>query len=517
MIMRPALCVLFALLPCHAADLFPVTGTVINAIGKSPIPHAQVYIYRTGTPRPSTPYITGTDGRFTFNLPSGSYALHAGIRGTSENYGSNNDESGLGSAVIVGPGKDTTNLIFRFFPTSSISGKVLDDAGEPVENAVVQLIRTSVVTGARVSSAFRSVRTNDLGEYRFGWIPAGTGYYVTVTAEPWYSKRNFGVNTSDQPTHAFAASYYPNTSDPSKASPLKIAPGDEVHADFTLRTVIGAKILVKHGAPVGSKGLVSLMYKGVAGVDAFQQQENLQTLRDRQTLRDIPQTLTGVPPGNYTLRVTATSGTTDLIGFQHVDVNGTDVTVDVSLHPAASVSGKLLFKDPASKPPSTFVLSLARDGGTYTASVRPDGSFRFPNVLPGKYRAAIRTPAAYFITDTSAIDVADGESVSVSLTASDEAGSLSGYVKKESKQIGGVLAVLAPITGPRYRAFQTESDGSFDILNIPAGKYLLFAIEDTLFEYTNPEAVKPYLAGATPVIIEPHKAATQDIVLSVSQ
>jgi hypothetical protein len=80
---------LLALLTVCAADLFPVTGTVTNAITKSPIPHAYVYIYRTGGTRPSTPYITGPDGRFSFNLPGGSYALHAGIRGTIQNYGSN--------------------------------------------------------------------------------------------------------------------------------------------------------------------------------------------------------------------------------------------------------------------------------------------------------------------------------------------------------------------------------------------------------------------------------------------
>ncbi len=59
LMIRLPICTFLALLPCAAADLFPVSGVVINAIAKSPIPHAAVYIYRSGTPRPSTPYITG--------------------------------------------------------------------------------------------------------------------------------------------------------------------------------------------------------------------------------------------------------------------------------------------------------------------------------------------------------------------------------------------------------------------------------------------------------------------------
>jgi len=186
LIAHALLCAVLAVATCCGADLYLVAGTVTNALTRSPLPHAQVYIYKSGTARPSNPYITGPDGRFSFNLPAGSYALHAGVRGTTGNYGSRNDESPVGSAVIVGPGKDTTNLVFRFFPPASISGKVLDDSGEPVDDALVQLIRTSIVAGVRQTAVFRYTRTNDLGGYRLGWIPGGTGYYVTVTGEPWF-------------------------------------------------------------------------------------------------------------------------------------------------------------------------------------------------------------------------------------------------------------------------------------------------------------------------------------------
>jgi hypothetical protein len=65
-----------------------------------------------------------------------------------------------------------------------------------------------------------------------------------------------------------------------------------------------------------------------------------------------------------------------------------------------------------------------------------------------------------------------------------------------------------------YRGYQTESDGSFDFRDIPAGRYLLFAVDDTGFEYANPAAVGPYLPAAKPVTIEAHGSLTERISIS---
>jgi hypothetical protein len=230
----------------------------------------------------------------------------------------------------------------------------------------------------------------------------------------------------------------------------------------------------------------------------------------------IPQTLTGVPPGNYTVRVTARTNTgAEMIGTSSVSVNGVDVNVEIPMHPVATVSGKLVFQDSAKRPSGTVVVGLSREGASYSASVHADGSFQFPNISPGKYQAVVRSPSGYFLTGNVAVEVGDGDSVSASFTASDATGAVRGFVKSGDQDAPGVLAVLASVSEtPQFHGFQTESDGSFNFTNIPAGKYLLFAVEDTAFEYLNPEAVKPYLANAKPVTIEAHKASVQDVGLT---
>jgi hypothetical protein len=247
--------------------------------------------------------------------------------------------------------------------------------------------------------------------------------------------------------------------------------------------------------------------------------------------QESPQALLGVPPGNYLLRVTAASGNADLIGMQRVTVNGYDITVDLPLHPAASVTGTLKFGNPNTRPTGSLIVVLARSdtGGTYSATVKADGTFRINNILPAKYRTTIRNTGGYFpekvevsgaVFRDGLIEIGDGDAANVAITASDETGKVSGYVRTGDKPIGGVLAVLAPTAAAlpmRYRAFQTESDGSFDILNVPAGNYLLFAIENTLFEYTSADAVRPYLGAAKPVRIDAHASVTQDVSLTVTK
>jgi len=78
--------------------------------------------------------------------------------------------------------------------------------------------------------------------------------------------------------------------------------------------------------------------------------------------------------------------------------------------------------------------------------------------------------------------------------------------------------VLAPAGGStdilRYRGFQTDSDGSFDFQNVPAGDYMLFATADTSVEYANPEVVRLFLTGAKAIHLEPHGTHSEKIPLS---
>ena len=513
---------------CAAAELYPVAGVVINDQTGTPLPRAEVYLFGRTSPKPVASMTTGDDGRFNLDVPEGSYRFLAGTRVHAQNYGAKNPDEGFGSAVIVGPTHNTTNLTFRWFPLAAIYGKVVDDAGEPVENALVQLVRSSVAAGRRVTRTVAFARTDDLGEYRFGSLPGGARYYLLVSGKPWYSS-NFPLPRADQRPVAFVPLYYPNARDATRAAPLTPKPGEELRADFTLTPAAGATVTVKHNLPSGVKAVVNLLTTGIGGADSFLEPVQI------QNIPGVPEqdaSFTDIPPGHYTVRVTTGAGeSSNVEGSAAVDVNGSDVTTEIALHPAPTLSGTVHFKNPNARTRGSALVSLFNEQNMlmYNTPVRPDGSFVFPRVLDGKYRPVFR--AAGFFTSAvevrgapfrgGFVEVAASDSPEVQLTASDETGELKGFVMKGDQPLDAVLVVLAPATGSDdlayYHGYQTESDGSFDMTNMPAGRYLLFAVDDTALEFANPAVIRPYLASAKAVTIEAHGSVSGNLALTAAK
>jgi hypothetical protein len=165
-------------------------------------------------------------------------------------------------------------------------------------------------------------------------------------------------------------------------------------------------------------------------------------------------------------------------------------------------------------------------------AVNLDGSFSWPTVTAAHVRLHLSGSDGFFVARTSVegaivkngvIDVVDGESVRVNLLASSETGRLNGFVKDDEKQgpaTPRVLVVLAPSGGAfdpyRYFAFQTGTDGSFDFPNVPAGDYVLFAVDNPEFEYADSDAVLPYLVQGKRVRIQPHGTSTENIRLALA-
>jgi hypothetical protein len=501
---------------CHAADLYRVSGVVVDAETGAPHPRARLAVIPTGTKVVVARQITGADGLFSFDLPQGKYNLRSGDSDNPQVYGRTTPDVMLGSSLIVGPGQDNSKLIFRWIPLGAISGRIVDDAGEPVESALVQLVRSSIVGGRRVTATAAWSRSDDRGEYRFGPLPGAT-YYLAVTATPWYASPHL-VPQLANPTVAYATVYYPNSSELAGAAPLVLKSGTEVRADFTLRTVPGATVTVDLESPQPITGNLGLVADGIGASDGFERQESFTGGRQR---------LEAVPPGRYQVRLAGTSGETPVGARCTIDVSGSDIDVKLSPKPYPSVAGTVRLKNPGAKPKGSILASLVSEetGSAISTAVRADGAFLFPSVAPRKYRLAIHGTDGYFASDVhvdgapynnGVLELTEGQAVTVRMVASDETGRVGGFAMSGEQAVMGAFVLLVPAveTGDwhTYHCFQTDSDGSYDFLNIPAGDYLLFAVED-LIEYANPKAVQPYLSAAKPLRVEPHGSYSERIPL----
>jgi hypothetical protein len=516
----------FSFIVTGLAQTYPIAGTVVDGSNGSPMNRVRVTLAPYGRLNEQTALVTGSDGKFSFSVPKGKFVIQAEYRGYRQPYGQRGPGIGFNIALFTGPDQDMSNLIFRWFPPGAISGKIVDDRGEPVEGALVQLIRSDVVAGRKRNRTIAWEHSNDLGEYRFGNRAGGT-YYLVVTGEPWYTARSQPVRLRGQeedpgpgePAQSYAPVYYPNSNDPNDAHAIELAPGAEVTADFRLAVVTGVKVLVHCPHPAGQSVLVSLRTEGVAGVESFQRQ--VWMFADDQT---IP----GVFPGHYLVTVEGRNGNTSA-GRKEIDVSGADVKVDLVMQPAPKLQGRVIFRENAGKPKRSLLVRLIDDasGSARAATVDASGSFSFENVPPGRRRVQITSPDGFFATEIhvegapvtgGVIEIVPGADVHLTAVVGNDTGRLKGFVMDGDKPVAGVLAVLAPATSSddpgEYRGFQTDSDGSFDYQNVRAGDYVLFAVDRVDLEYASSVAVRPFMTAGKPVRIIAHQTVTENAILT---
>ncbi|HEY1220783.1 MAG TPA: carboxypeptidase-like regulatory domain-containing protein [Bryobacteraceae bacterium] len=516
--MKRLLPLLAAATALSAADLYRVAGVIVDSETGSPIANASVALSTGGQAGSDMPTTTGADGRFAFDAPRGTLRLSAAVAGSSQVYGEMSPFADMGCAVITGPDQDTAHLVFRWHRPAVIAGRVMDDQGEPVENARVQLFYSGVVDGHARVAPLNEASTNDRGDYRIWDIPAAA-YYVAVLAQPWYGNTGLARSSQAQPRPSYAAVYYPDTADVTRAVPLKVQPGEEAHADFTLAPVAAATVTVNCDGGVasaeasfpqrGGTMTASVTAQGIGGAE---------TAAPQQAFGRCPLAVGGVLPGHYLVRLSdMEEAASPSAGQRWIDVGAGDITVSISLHPAAAVSGKVTLKNGAARPGGILIrLYRELDNRSEEAAIGVDGGFSFPRVEPGKYIVMV-SGAGYHAETVRAGDTAlpgavlnieDGVEARLSVVVSDEDGRLKGYATRDDQPVANMLVVLVPrdpASAHRNLGYQTDSDGSFDWPPLPAGDYLLFAVDDPTIAYADPEAVKPYLAQAKSIRIEPGK------------
>jgi len=162
-----------------------IAGTVVDASTDKPIGGAIVSISGTAFADSarvaSRQVLTGSDGRYLFmQLPAGVFLVTATQGGyLSGGVGiSTRGSSGAQVALADGEVRPDTKLALR--RPASISGIVLDEAGEPVIGAQVGVLSRSRVRGrATWTTSGNTETTDDRGMYRVGGLAPGD-YVVAV-------------------------------------------------------------------------------------------------------------------------------------------------------------------------------------------------------------------------------------------------------------------------------------------------------------------------------------------------
>jgi hypothetical protein len=458
-----------------------VDGFVVNAATGEPIPRARVSFNSTAGQRAST---TDATGQFSFTgATCGRIQLMATRPGFLPGTVGGPRPGTAFDPVFLKSGEPYHSPKIALIPQTVISGKVLDDQGDPLINVHITALTSRVVQGRATFQNAQMAVTSDLGEYRIPGLQSGK--YI-ICAQP--NQGAGGIDPADGYT-ALGTQCYPGP--PEAGSALDVR-GPDNRVNFTLSRVPTSKIRGSlAGAPRGAT--VSLVRRNLllAGATSPARMQPDGTF-------EFP----GVTPGAYMLSTDYRDSGKHLMGRLPINVGGGDIDgVVVRLEPGFAITGTVRVESGQNSTASVPRINLLvrpsdpMTGNGALAWSKFHDSFTISDLGPGSYRidAAIAPPwyvkrATLAGRDISREEIALSQSAGpVDVVLSDDSGALEGVLEDaEGKPGTGVVMILQDGRPPRNVA--TQVDGHFKLAGLAPGEYKISGWDDSQFvEYANPD------------------------------
>jgi hypothetical protein len=512
-----------------------LSGTVINAVTKQPVRRADVtlmpattqmaVVYSApGGPPGQRQTTTDADGKFTFtDVEGGRYTLRAQRQGLMPGmYGARLNLAkpprfAMGSTITVADGAEMTDLRIEMIPSAIVAGRVVDDEGEPIEGVMVQLLNSIYMNGQRAwRPTAGGAPTNDRGEFRITNVPPGEALLmITRWNRPPVKREVDGVMMADVPT------YYPGVADIGQAAKLNVTPGAEL-SGFDLRFA-QAKVVKVSGSLLDESG------KPPAQVHAFLQGKSgsfgppvAQVLLKADGQFEID----GLPAGEYWLLVNANNRVRQPQRFA-LSVGDQDVKdLAFRLQPTVSIPVDVVMKQGVEGDVGQVQVSLVDDESGQMWMPPVSGKAALEGVMPGRYRVQVMIPNLEMYVDsmTYADRAVIGKKIDVAasgpplrITLDTGAPTVLGTVKKDGQPAGGIrISVLDPRDRTTARGAVSEPDGSFQLLNVPPGDYIAFAVEDgESWALQDREVFEKYASKGTKVTITKNSAPKLELTAFV--
>jgi len=333
---------------------------------------------------------------------------------------------GPGLQVDVGDGQVVDHVDIRMSRGGVISGRITDEAGEPMNDVQVAVVRMQAVNGLRRPTVVASRVTNDIGEFRLFGVQPGQYYVSAIVAG--------SVDVENLP--AYASTFYPGTTDVAQAQSIAIEPG---------AVLSGLNMTLLPARAVGISGVVfDAAQRPVAGGSVFMNSPVSSFMGAIKP--DGSFSIRNVTPGQYVLRASVPGAPAGESAMLPLSVGDVDIE-DIRLAPVKPtiVKGRLVVDlgataqpafDAFRVTPSPADLSFGTAAPGAPVQVKPDGTFEL-RLQPrrvlisgtgagGWHVKAVRANGDD-ITDTG-IDIS-GESMSgLELIVTNVTGSLSGRV-----------------------------------------------------------------------------------------
>lgn len=475
-----------------------ITGTLMTD-GDDPQPVRRAEVRAMGVGAAPRTAFTDAEGRFVFRaLPLGRYTLEANKAGYVRSaYGSSRFDR-PGTPIEVTSAERAHNLQWRMPRGSVITGRILDEFGQPAQGARVSVQQVRMVNGERtlvtvpmVSSILGEV-VDDRGVYRLFGLPAGD--YV-ISATP----RSIGTGdirrmtdaeiqaarqavqqpsspytaTPPSSTLGFSQVYFPGVLTSTEATPIKLGNGEERGGvDFVVHLVrtaaLEGRVITPGGVAPESVQLMLSPKGGGGNTVTTGPTGTMMTFTsfsmggsNRSVKADGTFSYGGVSPGSYTLSARATrEGGGVLWAATDVVVDGETVSgLSLALADGLTVSGTIAFEADGVDLPDNFTRArinflpmtgamILNAGGTTINS----SGFTVRGLVPGPYRvmANFNTPEVNWTLKSAMIKGRDALDLPFELSSNDNISDAVLTFTNKTQTLTGTMSDASQRPAPDY-------------------------------------------------------------------
>lgn len=494
----------------------PATGTaaihgrVVDAESGLAVRRAAVRLGSNGS-REGWSTTTDADGQYAFEaLPAGRYSISASKTGyINWSYGQKAANTPA-PPLDLADGQRIERADLSMPRGGVITGRVLDEFGEPLAEVMISTLRNQFTSvGRQPVPMGRSSQSNDIGEFRLYGLPPGD-YLISASAMRFTSPFDSSTDRT-----GYAPSYFPGTANPAEAQTIRVAPGQTI-SGITIslipaRTATVSGVVVDEKGELARNGMVSV--RTAVGVGFMNPSGPVRP--------DGSFTVSGLAPGTYVLvsnpmsmMMGAISGSVAgapapmrvTPSVATITVNGEDID-GVRLEPArrALLNGRVVV-DPAGtaslRPESVRFQAMPAAPGAQMFNLGPvefaqlqsDGSLRI-EAMPGpSIIRAMGLPPGWVVSRITAggLDVTDRIDIPAAgiddlvIELSSRAPTVTGRVANARGEATSDFVALIfpqeedqwPTTGTTRQAIgQPDREGRFTIRSVRPGNYYLAAVE----------------------------------------
>ena len=437
-----------------------------------------------------------------------------------------------GRPVDLGDGDTAGGIDFALPRSGVISGRVVDETGDPVPGVTVWVMRYEYFRRRRMLvPAGSSARTDDTGQYRATGVMPGEYLVVAMLRETWT------VGGKEPKVYGYAPSYAPSTASAGEARRIRLAASKEAaNVDVTLVAAPAVSISGvarrSDGAPLANTS-VSLG-QSIIGP----QSQSFMGVSDGPVGADGAWRIRNVPPGEYDLSASAQGPLGRETVNMKITVQGSDLEgITLTTEAPVTVSGEIAMESGAQVPdpptgrlrvsvetigdqPQTLV-PLSDDNGL----VKTDGRFSFRS---GSGPAVVRVQSLPRGMSIKSVEV-DGREIadgilelkggqaldSVRIVITDRFPVVTGAVTDDHGAAADGAVLLFPADESRWvgvsdntRLTRTSAQGAFRLTGVRPAEYFAIAVPSIQsWQTADPEFLGSLKDRATRITVHEGEAA----------